>query len=68
MIPDNTVQKERAIMDAGGLSPNMASFLMQDAKNINRNPNFPEVHYKLDRGKQFRAVEQHSPLLERGLW
>ena len=34
MIVDDTVQKERSIMDAGGLSPNMASFLMKDAQNI----------------------------------
>ena len=43
MIPDNTVQKERAIMDAGGLSPNMASFLMKDAQNIISNAPQPQL-------------------------
>ena len=63
MIVDDTVQKERAIMDAGGLSPAMASFLMQDAQNIiNKEPpwkpstidyNFPEVHTTATRGGTF---------------
>ena len=34
MIVDNTVQKEKNIMNAGGLSPNMASFLINDANKI----------------------------------
>ena len=34
MIVDDTVQKEKNIMNAGGLSPAMANYLMQDAQNI----------------------------------
>jgi hypothetical protein len=76
MIPDNTVQKERAIINAGGLSPNMASFLMKDAqKIIDTKPawkpstidyNFPEVHYPLDRGKKMiiKDLGAAPPLFE----
>jgi len=76
MIPDNTVQKERAIINAGGLSPNMAEFLMKDAQNIiNKKPawkpstidyNYPEVHYPLDKGKKMTVKELGAapPLFE----
>jgi hypothetical protein len=87
MIPDNTVQKERAIMDAGGFSPNMAQFLINDANKImntnkteTRNPNFPEVHYPLDKGERMIVKDLGQPpnvdkrlnanpnIVFRGLW
>ena len=62
MIVDNTVQKERAIMDAGGLSPNMASFLINDANKIaKRNSNHPEVHTILDGGNRMTVKDLGQP-------
>ena len=51
---DNIVQNEKNIMNAGGLSPNMASFLINDAnKIVERNPNYPEEHFVADKGGTF---------------
>ena len=43
MIVDDTVQKEKNIMNAGGLSPAMAQFLINDANKIISNAPQPQL-------------------------
>jgi len=58
----SSYDKEKSIMDAGGLSPALSNYLMQDAQSIaSRNPNFPEEHFPLDDGSRMTVEESDIP-------